>query len=129
MLNLLTNLRRLNLVFLVTMLAGCAGTGNAPVTLVSEPDSPYAARQDAVGTLLNNAWQAIDKGQLEEASGWLSRAMRIDPTEPATYFYMARIRKQQGELEQARQLAGRALSLGPGQALERQLEALLDSLT
>ena len=126
---LLQSLTRPILFFLfVVILSGCGGrVSNAP----SEPvlaGSPYADREDAVGVLLNNAYQAIDAGLLEEASGWLSRAMRINPVEPAIYYHMAEVRIKQGDPDQARQLLGRALSLGPDQQMTHKLEVLLSSL-
>ena len=126
---LLQSLTRLIIFFLfAVILSGCGGrVSYAP----SEPvlvDSPYADREDAVGVLLNNAYQAIEAGLLEEASGWLSRAMRINPVEPAIYYHMAEIRIEQGDPDQARQLLGRALSLGPDQQMTHKLEVLLSSL-
>ena len=113
-------------VLLSLFLAGCSGLPSAPI---SEPvSSPYTAREDALGSLLDEAWQARQSGRLEDADGWLTRAMRINPSSPEVYYHMALLRQQQGQLEQAKQLAGRALSLGPEHQLERQLNHLLNSL-
>ena len=114
------------LLLLTMILAGCAGPS---VIQMSEMESsPYTERDDALGSLLDEAWKAIEAGKLDEAESWLSRAMRINPTDPEIYYHMALLRQQQGQFEQAKQLAGRALSLGPGQSLERQLNYLLSSL-
>ena len=47
---------------------------------------------------------------------------------PEIYYHMALLRQQQGQAEQARQLAGRAKSLGPNPDLERKLQHLILSL-
>lgn len=115
------------IIFVAVVLTGCAGK----LIYQSEPmiaGSPYAEREDALGVLLNQAFHAIDEGQLDEAGGWLSRAMRINPAEPVIYYHMAEIRKEQGDIDQTRQLAGRALSLGPGSGLTTKLKSLLKSL-
>ena len=90
--------------------------------------SPYKNREDAVGLCLNNAYHAIANNELDVASDWLTRAMRISPSEPAVYFHWAEIRKQRGEIEQARQMIDRAMSLRPERWLEKRLAYLLASL-
>lgn len=113
------------------ILAGCS----APVKMQkqSEPvlmpeSSPYTQREDAQGALLNEAWQALSEDRLDDADIWLGRAMRVNPTNPEIYYHMALLRQQQGQAEQARQLAGRAQSLGPAPDLVRKLEHLILSL-
>ena len=113
------------------ILAGCS----APVKILEQPEpvlmpeaSPYSQREDAQGALLNEAWQALAEGRLDEADVWLGRAIRVNPTNPEIYYHMALLRQQQGQAEQARQLAGRAQSLGPAPDLERKLEYLILSL-
>ena len=113
------------------VLAGCS----APVRIQDEPEpvlmpeaSPYSGREDAQGALLNEAWQALSDSRLDDADIWLGRAMRVSPTNPEIYYHMALLRKQQGQAEQARQLARRARSLGPDQDLERKLQHLILSL-
>lgn len=114
------------LLLLTTVLAGCAGPS---VMQMSELESsPYTERDDALGSLLDEAWQAREAGKFDEADSWLSRAVRINPVDPEIYYHMALLRQQQGQFEQAKQLAGRALSLGPGRSLERQLNHLLSVL-
>ena len=113
------------------VLAGCS----APVKMPEQPEpelmpesSPYTQREDAQGSLLNEAWQALAEGRLDEAEIWLGRAIRVSPTNPEIYYHMALLRQQQGQAEQARQLAGRAQSLGPAPDLERKLQHLILSL-
>lgn len=121
--------RTITVVFCALVLAGCIGkTVQGPIPVPIKQDSPYAGREDALGILLNHAFLAMEAGRLDEAGGWLSRAMRINPTEPVIYFHMAEIRKGQGDSDQARELAGRAMSLGPGRSLALKLESLLESL-
>ncbi|AMO54805.1 hypothetical protein GZ77_19530 [Endozoicomonas montiporae] len=116
------------LVLLSVILTGCGGRLSYLPSEPVEAGSPYESRDDAVGVLLNQAYQAIEGGLLDEAVGWLSRAMRINPVEPAIYYHMAEIRIEQGDSDQARQLLGRALSLGPDQRMTQKLETLLSSL-
>lgn len=116
------------LVLFAVILAGCGGRVSYSPSEPVMVGSPYADREDAMGVLLNNAYQAIEAGLLEDAVGWLSRAMRINPVEPAIYYHMAEIRIEQGDPDQARQLLGRALSLGPDQQMTHKLETLLSSL-
>ena len=68
--------------------------------VLMEQGSPYVGREDASGILLNHAFLAMEAGRLDETGSWLSRAMRISPTEPAIYFHMAEIRKHQGNTGQ-----------------------------
>ncbi len=95
-------------------LAGCS----TPVLIKEEQpevsSSPYEKRQDALGTLLNQAWNAREAGSFDEAESALGRAMRISPTALEVYYQLALLRQDQGRFEQSRQLAERALSLGPG---------------
>ena len=121
-------LRQIAITVFAIVLSGCAA--KVPY-LSTEPvvaGSPYTEREDALGILLNHAYLAIETGELDQAGSWLSRAMRISPTEPAIYYHMAEIRKEQGDVEQARQLIGRAQSLGPDQTMMIRLETLLESL-
>ena len=124
---------RAALVLLTLLLSGCAiqlPTSIESTGVIVEPElrSPYADRKDAVGSLLNSAWEDTEAGDLANASGTLSRAMRIKPTDPAIYYQLAVVRKRQGEFEQARQLATRALRFGPSEKLQNKLQRLLQSL-
>lgn len=113
---------------LTGVLAGCS----TPVLIQQEDQpvtsSPYEQRQDALGTLLNQAWNAREAGRLDEAESTLGRAMRISPTAPEVYYQLALLRQDQRRPEQSRQLAERALSLGPGFMLERKINHLLRTL-
>ena len=120
--------RQIALVVFAITLGGCA---SRVTYLPTEPmivGSPYTEREDALGILLNHAYLAIEAGDMDQAGSSLSRAMRISPTEPAIYFHMAEIRKEQGNVEQARQLIGRAMSMGPDRQMTARLETLLKLL-
>ncbi|WP_257283596.1 tetratricopeptide repeat protein [Endozoicomonas sp. SESOKO1] len=111
--------------FLTGVLAGCS----TPVLIQEEQSSsPYEQRQDALGTLLNQAWNAREAGRFGEAESLLGRAMRISPTAPDVYYQLALLRRDQGRFAQSRQLAERALSLRPGVMLERKINHLLSAL-
>ncbi|MGB1270698.1 MAG: tetratricopeptide repeat protein [Endozoicomonas sp.] len=116
-----------SLLLVAAVMAGCS----TPVVQQGETQdsrSPYEQREDALGTLLNEAWNASAEGRLDEAESRLSRAMRINPAAPEVYYQMALLRQLQGFLEQARQLAVRAMSLGPDDRHEQQLSRLLNGL-
>ena len=115
---------RLIIPLVVVLLAGCAG----PAIMPPENSSPYSGRDDALGTFLDYAWTAQSQGDYDAADGWLVRAMRINPSEPAVYYRMAVLRKEQGLPDQARQLASRALSLGPDHSMKRDLNLFLRQL-
>ena len=115
-------------VFAITM-AGCSTSVKmAEIPFQEEETSPFTEREDANGIFLNQAWLARTEGRLDDADILLNRAMRINPIDPEIYYHMALLRQQQGQIEQARQLAGRAISLGPELGLERQLKQFLKSL-
>ncbi|MGI9279674.1 MAG: tetratricopeptide repeat protein [Endozoicomonas sp.] len=123
-------MKRIIPLLLAVLLTGCAGTGQMAYMPQSIPGSgsPYSDRSDAVGTLLDQAWNAMAEEDLNRAGSALSRAMRISPTDPSVYYLMAQLRKEQGRYDQARELADRALSLGPATGLKRQIKSFLTSL-
>ncbi|MBO9483585.1 MULTISPECIES: tetratricopeptide repeat protein [Gammaproteobacteria] len=119
--------------FFVALLLAAVLTGcSTPVLMQKEQygvlSSPYEQRQDALGTLLHQAWNAREAGRFDEAESALGRAMRIGPTAPDVYYQLALLRQDQGRVAQSRQLAERALSLGPGFMLERKINHLLSAL-
>ena len=85
----------------------------------------YTQPNQALVTLFNHAQQAQASNDLDAADDWLMRAMRINTTEPEVYYRMALLRKAQGQPEQARQLASRALSMKPSQVMKQSLNRLL----
>lgn len=113
--------------FLVFVLAGTVSgcSTSALVPSVSQPVLSSPQHQDAVGTLLVEARHARVDRRLDEAEGLLNRAMRINPTSPDVYYQMALLRQAQGRTTQVRQLAERALSLGPNATLTRDIKRLI----
>ncbi len=125
-----TKVKRLIPLLFAVLLTGCASIGQVAYMppSISDADSSHADRTDAVGTLLDQAWNAMADNDLNSAGSALSRAMRISPTDPSVYYLMAQLRKKQGHYGQARELADRALSLGPASGLMRQIKSFLTSL-
>lgn len=109
---------------IIVMLSGCAG----PVISPGENRPSATDSTDALGTFLDYARTAQAQGDYYAADGWLLRALRISPGAPAVYYQMAVLRQAQGQTEQARQLAARALSLDPDRAMTLALNRLLRQL-
>ncbi len=125
-----TKVKRLIPLLFAVILTGCAGISQVTYMPPSdvETTSPHGSRTDAVGILLDQASSAMAENDLNTAESSLSRAMRISPTDPSVYFLLAQLRKKQGHYGQARELADRALSLGPESGLRRQISSFLTSL-
>lgn len=68
----------------------------------------------AIVALLNSAGQELRAGRYEQAAAALERALRIEPANAWLWHRLARIRLEQGELEQAASLAARSNSLAGG---------------
>ncbi len=117
-----SSLQRLLLLVLVGTVAGCSTSVLMPT---SPPALSSSQHHDAVGTLLSEAHQAMVERRLGDAEGLLNRAMRINPTSPEVYYQIALLRQAQGRTTQVRQLAERALSLGPNAALTRDIKRLI----
>ncbi|WP_067517428.1 tetratricopeptide repeat protein [Endozoicomonas ascidiicola] len=117
----------LTIILLTVLLVGCSTSMKMPEN-ASVQTSPYVERDDAVGSLLNLAWNARKQGQLDAAESYLNRAVRISPTTPDVYYQLALLRQDQGKPEQSKQLAERALSLQPGPALVRKINQLFQEL-
>lgn len=118
-----SSLRKLLLLVLAGAVAGCSTSALMPT--VSQPVLSSPQHQDAVGTLLSEAHQAMAEQRLGEAESLLNRAMRINPTSPEVYYQMALLRQAQGRTTQVHQLAERALSLGPDATLTRDIQRLI----
>ena len=112
---------------LAVLLAGCSTSMRLTET-PHEPSSPYTQRQDALGTLLDSAWQARNQGNYDEAESYLNRAVRISPTTPDVYYQLALLRQQKGQFEQTIQMAQRALSLQPDANLSRKIHQLIKTV-
>ena len=114
------------LVILAGSLAGgCVSRQPAPVMdygrpvdgLVTPPsmDTGYmpktVPKTAAASALLKDAKLKISSGDLEGAAQTLERTLRIEPRNPLLWSELAYVRSQQGQLDQAEQLAAKSNSL------------------
>ena len=72
---------------------------------------PSDSSSQAVLSLLQKARAAAKAGRLEVAEAQLERALRIEPRNAALWHYMAKLRLNQGRLDQAAGLAAKSNSL------------------
>ena len=79
----------------------------------------------AVVTLLQQAEQQANDGDLESAAASLERAIRIDPRNAVLWYHLATVRLTQGEPMQAEQLASKSNSLAPGNYIQQSRNWLL----
>lgn len=113
--------------------AGCATTvpGGAP----GDASSPVPAERrgelsPAGEALLIQGANERRAGDYGAASATLERALRIEPSAPALWLELARVRLLQGNREQAGQLARKARSLaGNEAAIANQADAILRETT
>ncbi len=91
-------------------------TRPAPEPERSVPAStrPAAPESPAVVELSARAREALDDSRHDDALQLLERAIRIEPQNGALWHQLARVRFQQGNYEQARQLATRSNALLTG---------------
>lgn len=113
---------------MITMIALTALVGCSSTMLTSTSESDGQANQ-ALTILFNNAQAAQENNNLDTAEGWLMRAMRISPTDPEVYYRMALLKQTKGKSIEARELALRALSLSPNQAIKQDIKILLLQLS
>lgn len=113
--------------FLVLLLlAACSGappvpTGDQEVdTRVRAPASEdsagvqvYSLQNPAVKELTAHAVVAERAGELDKASGYLERALRIEPRDPQLLQHMAEIELQKEDYQQALNFAVRSYDIGP----------------
>ena len=121
------------LLLLFLQLSGCtgfskvSGTAQAPLSysqleLLTDGERPAAVQQ-----LILQGRMAWQEGDIDTGLVALDRALRISPDDGLIYYYLAAIRKEQGEFQQSASLAKRGLSLAYNQELRRHLQALLAS--
>lgn len=75
--------------------------------------APVRERAGAVQSLLAAAAAARTRGELDRAQAALERALRLAPGDYEIWYRLARVHYQQGDFDQALQLARRTLSLSP----------------
>jgi len=119
------NLSRLFPLMLLTGILA-AGCGPAVVDRAPETETGTGAETEtgttrsepintpAVLELSSQARQALAGKRHEEAAQLLERAIRIEPQNGAIWHELARVRFEQGNYEQARQLANRSNALIAG---------------
>lgn len=118
-------------VMLMVLLSSCAGRSDrrqpptpvvtmppaAPAPETSKPSqappppSDSAPQQPAVVALLNEAARHDAQGQPDQAAASLERALRIQPRDATLWHRLAKIRFEQGQLQQAQTLAARSNAL------------------
>ena len=107
-------------------LAGCSSQPPAPVeeaevnTRVREPASEdsagvqvYSLQNPAVKQLTAQAENAEQAGDLDQAGGYLERALRIQPRDPQLLQHMAEIKLQKEDYQQALNFARKSYDIGP----------------
>jgi tetratricopeptide (TPR) repeat protein len=116
----------LGLVILVFLIGCSSNPSPAPVeeqevnTRVRAPASQdsagvqvYSLQNPAVKQLTAQAKGAELNGELDEAGGYLERALRIQPRDPQVLQHMAEIKLQKEDYQQALNFAERSYDSGP----------------
>jgi tetratricopeptide (TPR) repeat protein len=108
------------------LLAACSSQAPIPIedheinTRVRKPASEdsagvqvYSLQNPAVKQLTAQAEGAELAGDLDRASGYLERALRIEPRDPQLLQHMAEIKLQKQDYQQALNFAVRSYDIGP----------------
>lgn len=120
------NYRALGLLVLFCA-GGCATTTTAP----GDASSPVTVERRGNLSLAGEALliQGVNERRAADyaaASATLERALRIEPSAPELWLELARVRLLEGNIEQARQLAGKARSLAGNEvSITDQADAIL----
>ena len=85
----------------------------APATKDSAGVQVYSLQNPAVKELTAQALVAEHAGELDQASGYLERALRIEPRDPQLLQHMAEIKLQKEDYQQALNFAVRSYEIGP----------------
>ena len=117
---------RLLAFFITLSLAACSSQQPAPIkdkeidsrvrTPASEDSAGvqvYSLQNPAVKELTAQALVAERAGELDQASGYLERALRIEPRDPQLLQHMAEIKLQKEDYQQALNFAVRSYEIGP----------------
>jgi tetratricopeptide (TPR) repeat protein len=99
-----------------------------PIAKIEPIDQPKQQTEipPAVLSLLEQADQLKTAGDLAGASSRLERAQRIAPTEPEVYFQLSSLRLEQGNHEDAMNIALQGVDLsGTDQAMKRDLYTVI----
>lgn len=84
-----------------------------PAIQDSEGVQVYSLQNPAVKQLTAQAQGAERAGDLDQASGYLERALRIEPRDPQLLQHMAEIKLQTEDYQQALNFAVRSYDIGP----------------
>ena len=108
------------------LMVACSGQTPAPVeerevtTRVRAPASEesagvqvYSLQNPAVKQLAAQAAGAEQKGDLDLATGYIERALRIQPQDPQLLQHMAELKLQKEDYQQALNFAVRSYDIGP----------------
>jgi len=85
----------------------------APATQDSAGVQVYSLQNPAVKQLTAQAQEAERSGDLDQASSYLERALRIEPRDPQLLQHMAEIKLQKEDYQQALNFAVRSYDIGP----------------
>ena len=113
-------------VMILLLLGACSSQAPAPVEdrevnarvrtpaiQDSEGVQVYSLQNPAVKQLTAQAQGAERAGNLDQASGYLERALRIEPRDPQLLQHMAEIKLQTEDYQQALNFAVRSYDIGP----------------
>lgn len=117
---------------MLALAAGLAACGPAIRDRSLEPEATPTRtapmNSPAVVELSTRAREALEENRPDTAAQLLERAIRIEPQNGALWHELARVRFQQGNFEQARQLATRSNALLAGDStLKARNDELIDA--
>lgn len=125
------NARQLLVTLAVLALAACAGTTPEITPEREAGEMSRTASGDGMGAageaLLIQGANQRRSGDYRAASATLERALRIEPSAPALWLELARVRLLEGNLAQAEQLARKAGSLAAaGSTFEQESRQIVE---
>lgn len=85
----------------------------APASEESAGVQVFSLQNPAVRELTAQAQVAENAGNLDQASGYLERALRIEPRDPQLLQHMAEIKLQKADYQQALNFAVKSYDIGP----------------
>lgn len=91
-----------------------------------QPSAAQPSNSNAVVALLDNAGAQGRSGNLDRAAAALERALRIEPRNAEIWYRLADVRLQQGQYDQAADLAAKSINLaGDNTALIERNKAII----
>lgn len=106
---------------MIIALTGCSGLSRSPGggeqgEQGREVLLPEAKTSPAVMDLLTRAREAAAQGDMARAESLLERSVRIEPGNATLWNYLAKLRLQQGRMQEAQGLAAKSTALAAGNA-------------